>query len=532
MIKKREKNNIFPLILLLFFFGIYGIYLFFAFAQVPMDSDFASLVLEANDILNGNILLKGWHLTNAPFTFTEIPFYLLGSAIFNINVWSSILANMAMTLGLFSFGYLLIFDKTNHPFNISSLIYIAIAGFPNAYLIQTLRGHVGLFVIVFAALNCLKLIFFFPENSKQEKILSIIFLILILLGTASDTFIFPILVAPILFISIYKFLNFIKITEREKMIFWLTFVGMILGKVCEKGLILVGGAQITDRSDSILFNNVYQIHQTILTFIDFLCKNFGCDFNNALAFSLESMIKIIHLGILIWGTIILFKTIRNFFKKEETDSLSLIISLGIVFLSLLMIILPFLNQPLAGRYFSYFPTAYAVLIIRSFQTNQLFNRSMTRANISIRFPLVIFILIYILINIQTISLSRVVTPQDRLATFLRDNDLNEGYADFWNANYVTVSSKNRVHSRSIVFSSNPQTGETYAQIFYWFCKPEWYENPDANFVVIKTRGDYAGFYGVNEENVLKYFGEPLKILEFEDYLIFIYPKGISNKIVS
>ncbi len=77
MVKSEREKNILPLILLFIFFAIYGIYLFFAFAQVPMDSDFASLVLEANDILNGNIILKGWHLTDAPFTFTEILFMRL-----------------------------------------------------------------------------------------------------------------------------------------------------------------------------------------------------------------------------------------------------------------------------------------------------------------------------------------------------------------------------------------------------------------------------------------------------------------------
>ena len=531
MVKSGKKRNILPIVFLCLFFSIYGIYLFFAFAQVPMDSDFASLVLEANDILNGNILLKGWHLTNAPFTFTEIPFYVLGSAFFGINVWSYIFANMAMVLSLFFFGFLLIFDRTDHPFNLFHLIFIAIAGFPNPYLMQTLRGHVGLFVIIFAALYCLKLINNLPEYSQQGKRLTIIFLILVVLGTASDIFIFPILIAPILFISVFKFINFIEITEKEKRIFWLTILGVIFGKVCEKALVWAGGAPTSKRPSTFTYNNLYEIPQTILKYIDYIFNTFGCNLNQVSVFSLESIIKIIHLGILIWGTIIVFQTIKDFLRKEKADSLSLIISLGIVFLTILIIILPFLQDPLTGRYFSYFPTAYAILIIRSIQINKIFVRFIPHTKISIKIPLEILSLFVILFSIQPISISRIVTPQDRLATFLRDNGLIEGYSDFWNSNHVIVSSKDRVRVRPIVFSANKKTGERFAQPLYWFSKSEWYKNPNANFVVIKTQGDYAGYHNVKTENVLQYFGEPLQKLEFEDYMIFVYPKGISEKIV-
>ncbi len=532
MVKSGKKRNILPIVFLCFFFSIYGIYLFFAFAQVPMDSDFASLVLEANDILNGNILLKGWHLTNAPFTFTEIPFYVLGSAFFGINVWSYIFANMAMVLSLFFFGFLLIFDRTDHPFNLFHLIFIAIAGFPNPYLMQTLRGHVGLFVIIFAALYCLKLINNLPEYSQQGKRLTIVFLILVVLGTASDIFIFPILIAPILFISVFKFINFIEITEKEKRIFWLTILGVIFGKVCEKGLVWIGGAQISKGpfTNSYQYVELDQIPQIFLTFINYLLNTFDCNLNQLPVFSLESIIKIIHLAIFIWGTFILFRTINIFLHKEKTDFLSLLISLGIIFLSVLMVVLPFLRDPLTGRYFSYFPTAYAILIIRSIRTNRFITRLIPRTHISIKMPLSIVVLAIILLAIQPISTSRIVTPQDRLATFLRDNGLTEGYSDFWNSNHVTVSSKDRVHVRPIVFAADLRTEERYAQIFHWFSKPEWYKNPEANFIVVKTQGDYAGYHNVKTENVLQYFGEPIRKLEFEDYIIFVYPNGISEKI--
>ena len=94
---KSERFRFFPIILICVLLITYFVYLFFAFAQVPIDSDFASLVLEANEILSGNIFLNGWYLTGATFILSEMPFYLIGSAIFNISVKSYILAASLMT---------------------------------------------------------------------------------------------------------------------------------------------------------------------------------------------------------------------------------------------------------------------------------------------------------------------------------------------------------------------------------------------------------------------------------------------------
>ena len=52
------------------FAAVYFLYLYFAFSAIPIDSDWASLNLEAADILSGNVLLRGWNFTGATFLFT------------------------------------------------------------------------------------------------------------------------------------------------------------------------------------------------------------------------------------------------------------------------------------------------------------------------------------------------------------------------------------------------------------------------------------------------------------------------------
>src|SRR5262249_55271617 len=47
----------------------------------PVSSDDATGVLEADAILHGNVLLRGWTLSNVSFVTTDLPFYIVGVAL-------------------------------------------------------------------------------------------------------------------------------------------------------------------------------------------------------------------------------------------------------------------------------------------------------------------------------------------------------------------------------------------------------------------------------------------------------------------
>ena len=47
----------------------------------PVSSDDATGVLEADAVLHGNVLLRGWTLSNVSFTTTDLPFYIAGVAM-------------------------------------------------------------------------------------------------------------------------------------------------------------------------------------------------------------------------------------------------------------------------------------------------------------------------------------------------------------------------------------------------------------------------------------------------------------------
>jgi hypothetical protein len=62
-------------------FAVAGIGLFFAYLRlsetVAVNSDGASQALQAWDMLHGNVLLRGWTLSDVSFYTTELPEYML-----------------------------------------------------------------------------------------------------------------------------------------------------------------------------------------------------------------------------------------------------------------------------------------------------------------------------------------------------------------------------------------------------------------------------------------------------------------------
>jgi hypothetical protein len=407
------------------------------------------------------------------------------------------------------------------------LIFFAIAGFPGTFLLKSLRGHVAMFAFTFVALLCLQYLFRNPSGAKSS--VWIVYFLLITFGIASDLFILPILVVPVIFYCAAILLsNRDNLRKFHSKLLGITVIAVIAGKIIEK-LYLSHGANLNSRIGISYFTNFTDLPNIFMIYAQTLLKLFDCDITETLVFSPQSVLIFLRVVIIFFGFFIVFKSIHDFFSQKKYDLVNLLISLGIVSLSIWLIISRFLEDINCGRYYAYFPAAFAVLIIRYLNEKDVFSKRIAMYRIPATIPIAVISTVLIAGSIQPVKTTRVPTPQDRLATFLKDNNLTEGYSDFWNANHVVVAAKNKVQIRAIFISKKDNGSKAYP--YYWFSKSEWYKNPNANFVVIKTQGDYAGYHNVKTENVLQYFGEPLQKLEFEDYMIFVYPKGISEKIV-
>lgn len=105
----------------------------------------------------------------------------------------------------------------------------------------------------------------------------------------------------------------------------------------------------------------------------------------------------------------------------------------------------------------------------------------------------------------------------KLCAFLEENDLNYGYATFWNANITTLMSDSKVKVRDIRLEEDAYYKRAYQS------NDNWYENApeyDRYFVVL-SQDEYNEFYLENQ-----IFEQPEEILECDIFTILVYDRNL------
>lgn len=100
-----------------------------------------------------------------------------------------------------------------------------------------------------------------------------------------------------------------------------------------------------------------------------------------------------------------------------------------------------------------------------------------------------------------------------LAEYLEENNLEYGYATFWQANIITLISDSDVKVRGIKFEEDGYMKRLYQTNRNWYGKAEGYDR----YFVIFTEKEYMDYYLGNDN-----YEEPEEMLEFGDYRIMVY----------
>ena len=107
-----------------------------------------------------------------------------------------------------------------------------------------------------------------------------------------------------------------------------------------------------------------------------------------------------------------------------------------------------------------------------------------------------------------------------LANFLLANNLNYGYADYWNSNIITWITHNKLRVRSIRFSEKngyilstyyPQTSKL------WYLPSDFSPNQGEFFIIIKNSGMGCPDTRLCMPALIKQFGKPEKILTYQGH---------------
>lgn len=512
---RREPSAVFYTSLLLIL--LHCIYIYLTFLRVPLNSDHANQVLQAADILSGNILLKGWNLTGVSFYLSELPFYIFGTEIAGVDTYAYLIAAAAMVICLSILSYHLAFKNHLTDPLPKVLLYLALTGFPTLTWLEYLRGHCAIFIYFCLLLLILDRIL---TTNRIPASSWILFGLLTACGCMSDMQLLIIAVVPaLLFCGINLLKNEPKFeTKRSAWLAGIAVIGTGLGMMMDTLLMKLGGINKNSFLDTRKFVNMDALGEKFLL----LGKGILNVFRSDLPAGTWSFREIISLcaaaGLILSALGCLVTVLCRFLRKGEGDPVSVLCALSITVMCPVCFFTDIYTAEDSARYISWLPFAAAVLICRSLESKLSKSRLLPCA--------IGFLAAGILFFIPPVF-TRVETPQDRLAAFLTENDLTDGYADFWNASHTTVASNDQVKVRAIR-GQVPELGKPdHMEMQNWFCKTEWYQTSPHNFIVFDGRG----YLHVSEDVVTTLLGEPERILETGEYRIYVYDRDLTKEII-
>lgn len=104
---------------------------------------------------------------------------------------------------------------------------------------------------------------------------------------------------------------------------------------------------------------------------------------------------------------------------------------------------------------------------------------------------------------------------------LEENDLQYGYASFWNAGVYTVASDFKLQINSVILEGHDVTP------YYWLCDKKYYKEEyysDKTFLLLQD-DEYETYYESDYMNLV--YGEPIDVIFTDDYTILVYDYNIA-----
>ncbi len=496
---------------------LYTLFLIWWMQASPIDSDYSNLVLEANEIIRGNVFLSDWNLTGISFITTDLLFFEVGSVFGGISALTYYIAGGLMISALMLLGFLLCEPKKRTP--PEGAAYFLLCSVPCAWALFGLRAHTGTVCWAF-----LTIWFISRERETHQNKNLILAGIFTVMGCLGDSLCLLIGILPIVLICAVDVISETKTQDARSNLRILETLAcaVICSLVLDRLYFHIGGANKNQFLGAISFEPVENWWNKLALYLKCLFMVMDADFFGRQLVNIRTLGYSVNTLIIFLGFQAMGRSILRFFtRRMEADFISTALSLGILIVSLLFILTSAGVDVYSCRYIAYILCAFSVLIIRNLKGMG------TRFGLKQRWFLALVLLLSLisfLFRIESVAgFSKQEHKQERLGAFLAERRLEEGYASFWNASSTTVLSENRVKVRAIIASQN-QDG---LKMYRWFCKNAWYTER-SNFV-IAAQND---MYGITPECVTGALGEPEETLTFEDLTVLVYDRDLSKDLAN
>ncbi|MCI9419462.1 MAG: hypothetical protein HFG32_05545 [Eubacterium sp.] len=507
------------LMIFLIFGSLFVLYSIRLFYIMPIDSDYSNLILEASDIISGNVLLNDWIQTGISFLTTDLLYYIIAVLINGVSRNSYLVASGLMFSCMLFSTLPLIMQGEERKYKCTEwLLYLGLCTFPSIVGINLLRAHTGVYVWIFIAVACFCQLY----KGTCKKRHYILFCSSLILGCIGDAVVVPVAVLPFLLYCVRDMLaNKRMRLKRDLLLILLTAGSAVTGSVLDKLYYVVGTADKNSFLKTKSFENFDAYISKLNIYLHAVLGMNDADFTSSELLSVDTVFFFIKTVVVLFGFCLIVYHVYHFIRGRKWDIISEILSLGFLFVSIVFVITTISSDILSARYIGTCPCILAVLIIRYMRKKNVFDVRFSMNKIPVWMVanvLGIVLLFRSFIPIRELTLAE--TEQERVASVLEQYELESGYANFWDSSIITVVSRQKVKVRAVTM------GDEVA-IFPWGCKRSWYEEK-TNFILIRDPEHVET--GVTYENALRIFKTPKQEVDFENYKILIYDHDISDKL--
>ncbi|MCR4937850.1 MAG: hypothetical protein K5987_06830 [Lachnospiraceae bacterium] len=520
-IAKKEKYK--SILVWLFFICFDAAVVILGFHNKPLNSDVSNHILQAKDLISGNLMYKGWTLSRINFLTGDMLFYELAVALKGVSYQASILANALMVLAVQLISYHICCFKSELNLK-GKLAALGVIMVPSISLLRQLMMHPGCWIYCLAAFMIYMIMNEEGDTRKRNKF-CVIYVVLMALGVFGDFLIYLYGLMPCF---IYSMINWYREDDHKKrkrhiILAFSNVFAAITGWIITFLYYYIGGADKGGYVLGLSFLTLEEFGKKIVSLIHLVMYLCGADFTGKKALYPSTVLNCFNFLLLLTGIALFFYTLIGYIRKREHDIISVLLDLSII-----MAAIPYIfTTQSQDRYVSIIPIALYMLIVRNAQVIWNNSGQNLKLNQLIALGVVVISMAGRMYGIVESSRAVYSDKHEELTAFLQENGLYNGYASYWHSSISTVLSDENVCIRHVEKNRDGKISR-----FVWFGKEEWYHE-ESHFVVIdnskKDRGETDG-YEVSEKNSIATFGTPDARLEHGDFIILVYDEDISGKL--
>jgi hypothetical protein len=482
--------------------AVVAVGLFFAYLAMsrsePMNADAGGNAVQAWDMLHGNLLLRGWVVSDVPFYTTELVQYALIEAVYGYHA-DVVHVAAAMTYTLLVL--LAVGLAKGRATGVEGFARMAIAALVIAvpmpgegyHVLLLLPNHTGTGVPVLVALLVL-------DRARDKRWLPYAMVALLAWGQLGDPLVFFVAVLPLVLVCLWRAARARAFTGTDARLALAGVVSVAVTQLVLLAIRTAGGFGV--HPPTVQFTPIAEWREHLPIVWDTIQVLFHA--------KPTDLMSVLHLTVLIGvgvAVVLGAAQVLRFRRDRAGDLIAQLATTGILINLGAYVVSTHGADPTSTR------QAAVVLSLGAALAGRVLGPLVGRT-LDLRVGLVGALAVASAVQLvgQT-RIAPVPAEHQDVADWLVARNLTYGIGSYWSANNITLATGGKV-------TVAPITGYGDIVAYRWETRPEWYDpaKHDARFIIIEF---IRPGYGSVDAAVSK-FGEPVERVEFPDAVVLLY----------